>query len=159
LSAVRTPQTATTQPVAPRKIRTEFIVGAVVILIGLVLAFLFLGKSNVPVAITSDSTVEAGVDLKQSGALLSGEAFVAISVPVGNFPPDIKAGDSIRAVVTPSSDGSGTVRILRDVLFVQAVDAPTDIGTSHVVTVRAPEEVAVAIAASGPIHLAVIESK
>jgi hypothetical protein len=46
--------------------------------------------------------------------------------------------------------------MLRDVLLVQSVATPTDIGTSHVVTVRAPEAVAVSLAASGPIHLVVI---
>jgi hypothetical protein len=106
--------------------------------------------------VTQIPGTETSAPPSEAGALISGEAFVAISVPVGNFPPDIKAGNSVRAVVTPSSDGTGAVKMLRDVLLVQSVTTPTDIGTSHVVTVRAPEAVAVSLAASGPIHLVVI---
>lgn len=159
LSAVRTPQAPAAQAAAPRKIRSEFIIGAVVILVGIALAFLFLGKSSTPAAIVPIPGTETSVVPSDSGALISGEAFVAISVPVGNFPPDIKAGNSVRAVVTPSSDGTGSVKMLRDILLVQSVDAPSDIGTSHVVTVRAPEDVAVSLAASGPVHLVVIGEK
>ena len=159
LSAIRTPQAPPAAPVTPRKIRSEFIIGAVVILVGVALAFLFLGKSPAPVAVVPIPGAEASATASESGALMTGEAFVAISVPVGNFPPNIKVGNSVRAVVTPSSDGTGSVKMLRDVLLVQAVNSPTDIGTSHVVTVRAPEAVAVSLAASGPVHLVVIGGK
>jgi hypothetical protein len=156
LSAMRTPPAQPTPAVTPRKIRSEFIIGAVVILVGIALAFVFFGRSSIPVTVAQIPGTETSAPPSESGALISGEAFVAISVPVGNFPPDIKAGNSVRAVVTPSSDGTGAVKMLRDVLLVQSVATPTDIGTSHVVTVRAPEAVAVSLAASGPIHLVVI---
>jgi hypothetical protein len=159
LSAIRTPQAQPAATVTPRKIRSEFIIGVLIILVGVALAFLFLGKPSVPATVVSIPGAEISAVASESGALMTGEAFVAISVPVGNFPPKIKVGNSVRAVVTPSSDGSGTVRMLRDVLLVQAVDSPTDIGTSHVVTVRAPEAVAISLAASGPIHLVVVGSK
>ena len=159
LSAVRAPQAQAVQVATPRKIRSEFIIGAAVILVGIALAFLFLGNSQAPGAVVPIPGTETSVLPTESGALISGEAFVAVSVPVGNFPPDIKAGNSVRAVVTPSSDGTGSVKMLRDVLLVQSVDAPSDIGTSYVVTVRAPEDVAVSLAASGPIHLVVIGGK
>jgi hypothetical protein len=42
---------------------------------------------------------------------------------------------------------------------VHDIETPGDIGTRFVVTVRAPEEVAAAIAASGPVFLAIINKE
>jgi hypothetical protein len=59
-------------------------------------------------------------------------------------------------VVTPSNDGNGSVRSLKEITVVQSVTPPADMGTQFVVTLRAPESIATAIAASGPLHLSII---
>jgi hypothetical protein len=87
---------------------------------------------------------------------MSGEAFVPIAVESGNFPPVLKDGDQVRVIVTPDSNGTGTVRGLDETTVVHDIETPGDIGTKFVVTVRAPEGVAAAIAASGPVFLAII---
>ena len=67
------------------------------------------------------------------------------------------AGDTVRVGVTPSNDGNGSVHSLREITVVQSVIPPADMGTQFVVTVRAPESLATAIAASGPLHLSIVK--
>ena len=88
---------------------------------------------------------------------MAGEAFIAIALDPGNFPPSLLVGDTVRVVVTPSNDGNGSVRSLKELTVVQSVTPPADMGTQFVVTVRAPESLATAVAASGAIHLSIVK--
>ena len=83
--------------------------------------------------------------------------FIAMAVEPGNFPPSLAIGDTVRVVVTPSNDGSGSVRNLKETTVVESVMPPAEMGTQFVVTVRAPESLATAIAASGPLHLSIVK--
>lgn len=159
LSALRTPQqqASSTAAVAPRRVRKEVLIGALVAAAGIAMA-LFLRGGTAPESLTSkvNAAVESAASTPLPSQLMSGEAFVPIAVESGNFPPVLKDGDQVRVIVTPDSNGTGTVRGLEETTVVHDIKAPGDIGTQFVVTVRAPEGIAAAIAASGPVFLAII---
>jgi hypothetical protein len=159
LSALRTPSQQQQVPVveSPQRIRKEVLIGALVIAAGIALA-LFLRSGTAPESLTTkvNAAVEGAASTSAPSQLMSGEAFVPIAVESGNFPPVLKDGDQVRVIVTPDSNGTGTVRGLDETTVVHDIETPGDIGTKFVVTVRAPEGVAAAIAASGPVFLAII---
>jgi len=158
LSVLRTPQPGTTPPKksAPKRMRLEVLIGVVVVLAGITMALFLSGGSSSPATGGEPVTISPKVDVPNS-RLMAGEAFIAIAVDAGNFPPSLVAGDTVRVVVTPSNDGSGSVRSLKETTVVQSVIPPVDMGNQFVVTVRAPESLATAIAASGPLHLSIVK--
>jgi len=157
LSVLRTPQpgTAPLKTNTPKRMRLEVLIGVVVVLAGITLALFLSGSGSSPAIGGESATSSPKVDVPNS-RLMAGEAFIAIAVEPGNFPPSLVVGDTVRVVVTPSNDGSGSVRNLKEITVVQSVMPPADMGTQFVVTVRAPESVATAIAASGPLHLSIV---
>lgn len=160
LSALRSPsqQHQVSAATAPRRIRKEVLIGVLVAAAGIALA-LFIRGGTAPESLATkvDAAVESAASMPTPSQLMSGEAFVPIAVESGNFPPVLKDGDQVRVIVTPDSNGSGTVRGLEETTVVHDIESPDDIGTKFVVTVRAPEGVATAIAASGPVFLAIID--
>ena len=158
LSVLRTPQsgTAPLKTNTPKRMRLEVLIGVVVVLAGITLALFLSGSGSSPAIGGESATSSPKVDVPNS-RLMAGEAFIAIAVDPGNFPPSLLVGDTVRVVVTPSNDGSGSVRGLKEKTVVQSVMPPSDMGTQFVVTVRAPESLATAIAASGPLHLSIVK--
>ena len=158
LSVLRAPQlgTAPNRASTPKRMRLEVLIGVVVVLAGITMALFLGGGNSSSVGPGEPATSSPEVDIQDS-RLMSGEAFIAIAVEPGNFPPSLAVGDTVRVVVTPSNDGSGSVRNLREITVVQSVMPPADMGTQFVVTVRAPESLATAIAASGPLHLSIVK--
>jgi hypothetical protein len=158
LSVLRTPQpgTAPLKTNTPKRKRLEVLIGVVVVLAGITLALFLSGSGSSPAIGGESATSSPKVDVPNS-RLMAGEAFIAIAVDPGNFPPSLLVGDTVRVVVTPSNDGSGSVRGLKEITVVQSVTPPADMGTQFVVTVRAPESLATAIAASGPLHLSIVK--
>ena len=158
LSVLRAPQpgTAPNRASAPKRMRLEVLIGVVVVLAGVTMALFLSGGNSSPVGTGEPATSSPEVDV-QNSRLMAGEAFIAIAVEPGNFPPSLVVGDTVRVVVTPSNDGSGSVRNLKETTVVQSVTPPAEIGTQFVVTVRAPESLATAIAASGPLHLSIVK--
>lgn len=157
LSALRTSQPGT-PPLTistPKRMRMELLIGVVVILVGITMALFLSGGSSTPSSGGEPETSSPKVESKDS-RLMAGEAFVAIAVEPGSFPPSLVAGDTVRVVVTPGNDGNGNVRSLKEITVVQSVTPPADMGTQFIVTVRAPESIATAIAASGPLHLSIV---
>ena len=157
LSVLRTPQPgqAPLKTDAPKRMRLEALIGVVVVIAGITMALFLSGGSSSPVIGGESATSSPKVDA-QNSRLMAGEALIAIAVEPGNFPPSLFVGDTVRVVVTPSNDGSGSVRSLKEITVVQSVTPPADMGTQFVVTLRAPESIATAIAASGPLHLSII---
>ena len=157
LSVLRTPQPgqAPLKTDAPKRMRLEVLIGVVVVIAGITMALFLGGGSSSPVIGGESATSSPKVDA-QNSRLMAGEALIAIAVEPGNFPPSLFVGDTVRVVVTPSNDGSGSVRSLKEITVVQSVTPPADMGTQFVVTLRAPESIATAIAASGPLHLSII---
>ena len=158
LSVLRTPQPSTTPPKVstPKRMRLEALIGLVVVLAGITMALFLSGGSSTPTSGGEPVTSPPSADI-QNSSLMAGEAFIAIAVESGNFPPSLAIGDTVQVVVTPSNDGTGTVHSLKEITLVQSVTPPTDMGTQYVVTVRAPESLATAIAASGPLHLSIVK--
>ena len=158
LSVLRAPQpgTASNRASAPKRMRLEVLIGVVVVLAGVTMALFLSGENSSPVGTGEPATSSPEVDI-QNSRLMAGEAFIAIAVEPGNFPPSLVVGDTVRVVVTPSNDGSGSVRNLKETTVVQSVTPPAEMGTQFVVTVRAPESLATAIAASGPLHLSIVK--
>jgi hypothetical protein len=136
--------------------RLEVLIGVVVVLAGITMALFLSGGSSSPAIGGEPATSSPKVDAQDS-RLMAGEALIAIAVDPGNFPPSLLVGDTVRVVVTPSNDGSGSVRSLKELTVVQSVTPPAEMGTQFVVTVRAPESLATAIAASGPLHLSIVK--
>ena len=158
LSVLRTPQpgTAPLKTNTPKRMRLEVLIGVVVVLAGITMALFLSGGSSSPAMGGEPSTSSPKVDVQDS-RLMAGEAFIAIAVDPGNFPPSLLVGDTVRVVVTPGNDGSGSVRSLKELTIVQSVTPPAEMGTQFVVTVRAPESLATAVAASGPLHLSIVK--
>jgi len=158
LSVLRTPQPGTAPPLTntPKRMRLEVLIGVVVVLAGITMALFLSGGSSSPAIGGEPATSSPKVDAQDS-RLMAGEALIAIAVDPGNFPPSLLVGDTVRVVVTPSNDGSGSVRSLKELTVVQSVTPPAEMGTQFVVTVRAPESLATAIAASGPLHLSIVK--
>jgi len=158
LSVLRTPQPGTAPPLTntPKRMRLEVLIGVVVVLAGITMALFLSGGSSSPAIGGEPATSSPKVDAQDS-RLMAGEALIAIAVDPGNFPPSLLVGDTVRVVVTPSNDGSGSVRSLKEMTVVQSVTPPAEMGTQFVVTVRAPESLATAIAASGPLHLSIVK--
>ena len=158
LSVLRTPQpgTAPLKTNTPKRMRLEVLIGVVVVLAGITLALFLSGSGSSPAIGGESATSSPKVDVPNS-RLMAGEAFIAIAVDPGNYPPSLLVGDTVRVVVTPSNDGSGSVRGLKEITVVQSVTPPAGMGTQFVVTVRAPESLATAIAASGPLHLSIVK--
>ncbi len=160
LSALRTSQPGTQALTAttPKRMRMELLIGVVVILAGITMALFLSGGSSTPSSDGNPVTSSPKIEVRDSH-LMAGEAFVAIAVEPGSFPPSLTAGDTVRVVVTPSNGGTGSVRILKEVTVVTSVTPPADMGTQFIVTVRAPESIATAIAASGPLHLSIVNGE
>jgi len=158
LSVLRTPQPGTAPPLTntPKRMRLEVLIGVVVVLAGITMALFLSGGSSSPAIGGEPATSSPKVDAQDS-RLMAGEALIAIAVDPGNFPPSLLVGDTVRVVVTPSNDGTGSVRSLKETTVVESVTPPVDMGTQFVVTVRAPESLATAIAASGPLHLSIVK--
>jgi len=158
LSVLRTPQpgTAPLKTNTPKRMRLEVLIGVVVVLAGITMALFLSGGGSSPAIGGEPETSSPEVEVQDS-RLMAGEAFIAIALNPGNFPPSLLVGDTVRVVVTPSNDGSGSVRSLRELTVVQSVTPPDEMGTQFVVTVRAPESLATSIAASGPLHLSIVK--
>lgn len=111
----------------------------------------------------ANSEIPVDVDGSSSSTdvplLLADEALVAVALDPGSFPPAMKTGDLVQVVVTPTFDGGGEVRILESRPVVHRVDAPGDMESKWIVTLRAPAAVAKAVAASGPVHLSILGSE
>jgi hypothetical protein len=137
--------------------RLEVLIGVVVVLAGITTALFLSGGGSSSPAIGGEPATSSPKINEQDSRLMAGEAFIAIAVDPGNFPPSLLVGDTVRVVVTPSNDGNGSVRSLKETTVVQSVTPPADMGTQFVVTVRAPESLATAIAASGPLHLSIVK--
>lgn len=160
LSALRTsqPGTPSLTVTTPKRMRLELLIGSVVILVGITMALFLSSGSSTPSSDGNPVTSSPKIEVQDSH-LMAGEAFVAIAVEPGSFPPSLTTGDTVRVVVTPSNDGTGSVRSLKEITVVQSVTPPADMGTQFIVTVRAPESIATAIAASGPLHLSIVKGE
>ena len=79
-----------------RKIRVELLIGLLIVVFSFLLVLMLVNKRSAPVTTpTPNETPVASVN-EQVGGLLDGEAYVSVSVGVGEYPPEMKEGDTVR---------------------------------------------------------------
>lgn len=140
-----------------RTVRVEVLVGVVVVVLGIAVALNALtGRRDVVQSVQDPLSSQPVQATPQDGRLLDGEGLIAIAVDEGDFPPEIRPGDSVRVVLTPGSDGQGGFREMGQPLTVKSVDPIGETSGKTVVTVIGPSESAVSIASSGSIHLTIV---
>ena len=134
--------------------KNEVLMGAAVILVGLLVVVLVAYRPARNPTVVQDS-VESGVTASSAGPeLLAGEALIALAVQPGHFPPQLLVGDTVKIAVTPGLEGSGDTRLLPDEVVVSDISSSSDSSLESVITVRAPQTFLVNIAQSGEIHVA-----
>ncbi len=137
----------------PRKIRIDLLLGAIGILF--VIGFVFLVLDSPSPEMTTATSIAA--QQEETGGLMKvGDALIAISLEEGAFPPDVSVGDQVRIIVTSNTDGTEIARSLDTETIVQSIRETSAVGGRFVVTVSGIESVAEEVAASGPVHLALI---
>ena len=137
----------------PRKIRVDLLLGVVAVLV--VIVFFFSVWDSSPQETTTATTIRT--EMEDVGRQIpTGNALIAISLEEGTFPPDISVGDYVRVIVTSNTDGADVARGLDAETIVQSIRETSSVGGRFVVTVSGIESVAEEVAASGPVHLAII---
>ena len=90
--------------------------------------------------------------------LLEGEALIASAMDQGTFPPSMSPGDVVAIVTTPSlSAVDGDTKQLDERAVVFSISPQNDFNAKTVVTLRTNVSVAERIAASGPVHLVIVQ--
>ena len=154
LQALRQSSSSLGGVTTPRKIRIDLLLGAVGVLLVIVLIFVVVGSPS------PEMTTTVSVPTQQSendNQIDAGDALIAISLEEGAFPPDISVGDQVRIIVTSNTDGTDRARGLATDTIVHSISETSAIGGRFVVTVSGTESVAEDVAASGPVHLAIIK--
>ena len=134
--------------------KNEVLMGVVVILLGiLLLGVLILQPDKNQTVIGTPAAPTESIP-SSSPQLLQGEAFVALLVEPGHFPPGLTIGDVVRIAVTPGIDGNGEARLLPDDAVVTEISTSSDTQMETVITVRTPQTVLLDVASSGSLHVA-----
>lgn len=162
LNALRSPTPPPITTTGHKKPRTEFIVLGAVCLILILLGGPFLRTRNKAIDLTTnqqltDQVTEAIQSETGSSVLLDGDVLFGVAVKPGNYPAEMKAGDVVHAVLTPSITGGGDAKEIESRMTVVSIDASSEIGGDAIVTLSGPESVTSEIAMSGPIHLTIVE--
>jgi cytoskeletal protein RodZ len=154
LQALRQNSSSLTGVTTPRKIRIDLLLGVIGILLVAVLLFAVLGSP------APEMTTIASIPTEQSESdnqIKDGDALIAISLEEGDFPPDVSVGDQVRIIVTSNTDGTDRARGLVAETVVHSISETSAVGGRYVVTVSGTESVAEEVAASGPVHLAILK--
>jgi hypothetical protein len=162
LNALRTPPSTPTISIPQKKMRPELIVLCGLCLFVLLLGSLYVRTRNKALEITTSGKLTEQITQeiqKETGmsVVLDGEVLFGLALKPGNFPAELKAGDVVRAVVTPAISGAGDAREIEARLTVVSIATSTDIGGDTVVTLSGPQSAPTEIAMSGPVHLAIVE--
>lgn len=136
----------------------EFVVlGGALLIAVLGAAFVLRGESPTIVSSEGVPVIAPEAEVRQSVSLLSGEAFIGVALEIGNFPIQLKKGDVVRVITTPSVSGGGDAKELPAPMTVKSVETASDVGGRFVVTLQGPRTAATEIAMSGPVHLTIVE--
>lgn len=173
LSALRSPMPESSQHTDVHSasrvtIRRELLIGGLLLLVVVAILFPVLTrgqKSQVAeeiqagvesmLAADSTDTDSPNANIDQSG-LVSGEAYIALPVESGHFPPQLKEGHVVRISLTSDQSGETSSSSFSSTATVQTISSVSDVGSTYVVTVLAPEELVDKVAASDSIDLAIV---
>ena len=162
LNALRT---SSSNPVAAsptKKMRPEFVVLCGVCLFVLLLGSLYMRTRNkvIEASVKGQLNEQIAEELHTETGMptvLDGEVLFGVALKAGNFPTGLKAGDVVRAVVTPSITGGGDAREIEGRMTVISIETSADFGGETVVTLSGPQSAPTEIAMSGPVHLTIVE--
>lgn len=90
--------------------------------------------------------------------LLPGEALTSVAMEPGNFPPDLEVGDEVAVALVPDivvAEARPT-RLFEGRVVVWSIEQPEGLFGTAIVTLRSTTELAVEIAGSGEVQIAVI---
>lgn len=133
--------------------RNDLLIGAAVVLIGVVLVFALMTKRSPSVVASGETTQKPVSEVDASQGLLTTEAFIPLLIEIGHFPPQLETGDLVQVAVTPGIDGDGETRVLPEEVTVTDISVTSELSTSTVITVRAPQKFLADIASSGALFL------
>lgn len=145
------------QPVEQRKVRTEVLVGAVLLAVGIVVVlFLRGGQGDVLVAPTAQvQSAEPARPMNQP-VLLADDALVALSLEAGHFPPDLAPGDAVMVTIRTDDDFSAESRSLDQEPTVVSVDAPSNGELRWIVVVKAKKSLPRALISARDVSLSIV---
>ena len=90
--------------------------------------------------------------------LMPGEALTSVAMEPGKFPPDLEVGDEVAVALVPDivvAEARPT-RLFEGRVVVWSIDQPEGLFGTAIVTLRSTAELAVEIAGSGEVQIAVI---
>ena len=139
-----------------RKIRYELLIGLVIVLFSLLAVLVLVSKRTTPITTSQPSESSLPSVPEQVSGLLDGEAYVSVSVAAGEYPPEMKEGDTVRIVVVPSLNSDGVARSIKDLAVIRSIGEVGNLGNESVVTLQGPENLAVDIAEAEKVSLSIV---
>ena len=125
----------------------------------------FIPRDSVSELIGKVATVDlaAGTPLTMSMVderpqLASGEALASVALDPGQFPPDLAVGDVVAVALVPDIvvAEARPPRLFESPVTVWSIEQPEGLFGAAIVTLRTTTDLAVEIAGSGGVHLAVV---
>ena len=151
LSAMRASASPDRQGRERRVRRPEIVVATVAVVTGLViLLMVVVPRRGGVVSSVAPSTTLA---ITNNSRVPVGMALMSFPVEPGHLPPSVRVGDRVRIVATPTTDGTGSVRVLGPVATIHEVDSGGTMDGASIVSVITDESVAASIASSGEVHV------
>jgi hypothetical protein len=129
----------------------------VIVLFSLLAVLVLVSKRTTPITTSQPSESSLPSVPEQVSGLLDGEAYVSVSVAAGEYPPEMKEGDTVRIVVVPSLNSDGVARSIKDLAVIRSIGKAGDLGIESVVTLHGPESLAVDIADAEKVQLSIVE--
>jgi len=139
-----------------RKIRYELLIGLVIVLFSLLAVLVLVSKRTTPITTSQPSESSLPSVPEQVSGLLDGEAYVSVSVAAGEYPPEMKEGDTVRIVVVPSLNSDGVARSIKDLAVIRSIGEVGNLGNESVVTLQGTENLAVDIAEAEKVSLSIV---
>jgi hypothetical protein len=139
-----------------RKIRYELLLGLVIVLFSLLAVLTLVSKKTTPITTSQSNQASVASVPEQESSLLDGEAYISVSVAAGEFPPEMKEGDTVRIVVVPALNADGVARSIKDLAVIRSIGESGNLGNDSVVTLQGPETLAVDIAEAEKVHISIV---
>lgn len=139
-----------------RKIRVEILIGLLIVVFSFLLVLMLVNQRSAPITTPAPNETSVTSVQEQMDGLLDGEAYVSVSVGAGEYPPEMKEGDTVRVVVVPSMNTDGIARSIKELAVVRSIGQAGDLGIESVVTLQGPESLAVDIADAEKVQLSIV---
>jgi len=96
--------------------------------------------------------------LERRSSLVAGEALTSVAMEPGSFPPDLEVGDTVVVALVPDIvvAEAKPPRLFEGSVVVWSIQQPEGLFGTAIVTLRSTPELAVEIAGSGSVQIAVV---